>query len=65
MINSCLVSPAPAIAPQSRMDNTYSALKKWVREVLKFTQVPYPGDRYDADGTWQRGLVFDSSCMII
>jgi len=34
MINSHLVSPAPALPPQSLMDNTYSALKKRVREKL-------------------------------
>ena len=34
MINSHLVSPALAISPPSLMDNTYSALKKRVREAL-------------------------------
>ena len=34
MINSHLVSPALAIPSQSLMNNTYSALKKWVREAL-------------------------------
>jgi len=34
MINSHLVSPTPTVPPQSLMDNTYSALKKRVREAL-------------------------------
>ena len=34
MINLYLVSPAPTLPPQSLMDNTYSALKKRVREAL-------------------------------
>ena len=34
MINSHLVSPAPALPPQSLMDATYSTLKKRVREAL-------------------------------
>jgi len=34
MINSHLVCPAPNLPPQSLMDNTYSALKKRVREKL-------------------------------
>jgi len=34
MINSHLVSPAPTIPPWSLMDNTYSTLKKTVREAL-------------------------------
>jgi len=34
MINSHLVSPTPILPPQSLMDNTYSALKKRVREAL-------------------------------
>jgi len=34
MINSHLVCPTPTLPPQSLMDNTYSALKKRVRETL-------------------------------
>jgi len=34
MINSHHVCPAPVLPPQSLMDNTYSALKKRVREAL-------------------------------
>ena len=34
MINSHLVCPARVLPPQSLMDNTYSALKKSVREAL-------------------------------
>jgi len=34
MINAHLVSPTPTILPQSLMDNTYSAMKKRVREGL-------------------------------
>ena len=34
MINSHLVHPVPALPPQSLMDNTYSALKKRIREKL-------------------------------
>jgi len=34
MINSHLVCPTPTLPPQSLMDNTYSALKKQVRETL-------------------------------
>jgi len=34
MVNSHHVSPAPSILPRSLMDNTYSALKKRVREAL-------------------------------
>jgi len=34
MINSQLVCPTPTLPPQSLMDNTYSALKKRVREAL-------------------------------
>jgi len=34
MINSHLVSPAPSTLPRSLMDNTYSTLKKRVREAL-------------------------------
>ena len=34
MINSHLVCPAPVLPPQSLMDNTYSALKKRIREKL-------------------------------
>jgi len=34
MINSYLISPALAVPPQSLMNNTYSALKKRVREAL-------------------------------
>ena len=34
MINSHLVCPTPALTPQSLMDNTYSALKKRIREKL-------------------------------
>jgi len=34
MINSHLVCPTPALPPQSLMDNTYSALKKRIREKL-------------------------------
>ena len=34
MINSHLVSPTPALPPQSLMDNTYSALKRRAREKL-------------------------------
>jgi len=34
MINSHVVSPALAVPPQSLMDNTYSTLKKRVREAL-------------------------------
>jgi len=33
-INSHLVSPVPTVPPRSLMDNTYSALKKRVREAL-------------------------------
>ena len=33
--------------------------------VLKFTKVPWPGDRCDADGTWLRRIGFDSGCTII
>jgi len=39
MINSHLVSPASTVPPWSLMDNTYSALKKRVREAL-LTQCP-------------------------
>jgi len=34
MINSHLVCPTPTLPPQSLMDNTYSALKKRIRETL-------------------------------
>jgi len=34
MINSHLVCPTPILPPQSLIDNTYSALKKRVREAL-------------------------------
>jgi len=34
LITSQLISPALALPPQSLMDNTYSALKKRVREAL-------------------------------
>jgi len=34
MINSHLVSSAPTVPPRSLIDNTYSALKKRVREAL-------------------------------
>ena len=34
MINSRLVCPAPVLPPQSLMDNTYTALKKRIREHL-------------------------------
>jgi len=34
MINSLLVCPAPNLPPQSLMDNTYSSLKKRIRETL-------------------------------
>jgi len=34
MINSHLVCPARVLPPQSLMDNTYSALKKRLREKL-------------------------------
>ena len=34
MINSHLVCPTPTLPPRSLMDNTYSALKKRVREAL-------------------------------
>jgi len=34
LINSHLVYPALAVPPQTLMDNTYSALKKRVREAL-------------------------------
>jgi len=34
MINSHLVCPTPVLPPQSLMDNTYSALKKRIRETL-------------------------------
>jgi len=34
MINAHLISAAPTLPPQSLMDNTYSALKKIVREAL-------------------------------
>jgi len=34
MINSHRVCPAPALPPQSLMDNTYSALKNRIREIL-------------------------------
>ena len=34
MINSHLVCPAPNLPPQSLMDNTYSVLKKRIREAL-------------------------------
>jgi len=34
MINSHLVCPTPVLPPQCRMDSTYSALKKRVRETL-------------------------------
>jgi len=34
MINSYLVSPTPALPPQSLVDNTYSALKRRAREKL-------------------------------
>ena len=35
MINSHLVCPTPTLPPQSLMDNTFSALKKRIREALR------------------------------
>jgi len=46
MINSHLACTAPSLPPQSLMDNTYSALKKRVREALLTewaSQFPTPG----------------------
>jgi len=46
MINSHLVSPTPILAPQCLMNNTYSALKKRMRETLITewaTLFPTPG----------------------
>jgi len=51
MINSHLVSPALAVPPQSLIDNTYSVLKKRVREVLLAEGscfFPAPGYYYDS-----------------
>ena len=46
IINSHLVCPTPTLPPQSLMDNTYSALKKRVREALRVewaSLFPTPG----------------------
>jgi len=60
MINSHLVSPALAVPPQSLMDNTYSVLKKRVRELLlaegsRF--FPAPGHYYHSHTVNQRPFI--------
>ena len=46
MINSNLVCPTPTLAPESQMNNTYSALKKRIRDPLlteRASCFPTPG----------------------
>jgi len=58
MINSHLVSPTPALPPQSLMDNTYSTLTNRVRKALLVDWValfPTPG-YYHHPSALSRGL---------